>query len=114
MLKLKNILKFIIILSILFLGTLNYAEDNNGTHIDVRVGDQFTLNESEYSFEYDNQYVTMIGNYDGTETFTTLKPGNTTITHKSYPYRKSKSYNISIRELTFFEYFEKTIKSFFK
>ncbi|MDR2873340.1 MAG: hypothetical protein LBV42_01110 [Methanobrevibacter sp.] len=106
---LSNIFKSVIILLILFLSGLIYAEDNNGTSINVCIGDQFILNESEYSFEYDDQYMAMVGNYNGTETFTALKPGNTTITHIVYPYRKSNLYNVSIRDLTFFEHLEKVV-----
>ncbi|MDR2623859.1 MAG: hypothetical protein LBC39_04725 [Methanobrevibacter sp.] len=88
------------------------STENNGT-INVRIGDQFIVDSFEYSFEYDDEYLSMIANSNETVTFTTLKTGNTTITHKIYPSGNIEVYNVNIRELTFTEWISKLIDDFF-
>ncbi|MDR2829787.1 MAG: hypothetical protein LBB45_01925 [Methanobrevibacter sp.] len=92
--------------------TIGIATENNET-INIRVGDQFTINSLEHSFEYDSNYISMVVNSNGTETFTALQTGNTTINHKVYPSGNTEKYNVSIRELTFIEYVSKIIDDFF-
>jgi hypothetical protein len=102
------------ILIILLLSSLTLGSAVENETIEVRIGDQFIINSWEHSFEYDSNYLSMIVNANGTETFTPLKVGNTTINHKSYPKGEINTYNVNIRELTFLEYISKLINDFFK
>jgi hypothetical protein len=112
----ENIINLFIFMSLIILlfsiVTIGIATENNET-INIRVGDQFTINSLEHSFEYDSNYISMVVNSNGTETFTALQTGNTTINHKVYPSGNTEKYNVSIRELTFIEYVSKIIDDFF-
>ncbi|MDR3292134.1 MAG: hypothetical protein LBT10_08330 [Methanobrevibacter sp.] len=103
---------FLSILIVLLSGLTLGSAIGNET-IEVRMGDQFIIDSWEHSFEYDSDYISMVVNANGTETFTPLKVGNTTINHRSYPKGGINTYNVSIRELTFMEYISKLIDDFF-
>lgn len=108
-----NSLIFMSLIVFLFsIPNIGIAIENNKT-INVCVGSQFTINSSEHSFEYDGNYISMVANSNGTETFTTLKTGNTTISRRIYPSGNTEKYNVSIRELTFMEHISKLIDDFF-
>ncbi|MDR1819777.1 MAG: hypothetical protein LBR15_05965 [Methanobrevibacter sp.] len=110
----KKVIKASLVLTILLFSSLTLisADEVNET-IEVRIGDQFTINSLEHSFEFDNEYLLMVVNGNGSETFSTLKVGNTTVSHRLYPKGNYVTYNIIVRELTFTEYISKLIDDFF-
>jgi hypothetical protein len=111
---LEKLITSSLVLTILLIGSLTLisAEEVNET-IEVRIGDQFTINSLEHSFEFDNEYLRMIVNGNGSETFSTLKVGNTTISHRLYPKGNYVLIILIIKELTFTEYISKLIDDFF-